>query len=224
MVHHKDDIKNIIILLLIFTLAWQLYDFTYKARYGDFLKNIHVADVPYEVKCFFGEENCDEGDIDGWSLISLVVYFIIGYLVPNQYLFIIAISILFEISKPIFGSNAKIIVDPLINLTGYAIGSLLSGRKNTYQNKYELFVTNSYRNGLEVDKMDDKLDLACMYDSVLPRSPDHQGTVSSICYTDLVDAYVDPRERLDYFSEADGDIKRVAYAAVHHDVLEEEMI
>lgn len=224
----KEDIKKIMLLIFMFAIVWLIYNYTYKARYGDILQNMKIMDVPHAVKCYFGEENCDEGNIDAWSLLNMFVYFVIGYIVPGHYLLIIIVSIAFEIVKPMFGSNAKLIVDPLINLTGYAIGSMLSPKKTTsmnYKNKYELFVTDFYRKGLERDNMKNKVLQACMHDDDVPRAPEYQGTLSGLCYVDkLVDNYVDPREDTTYFSEDDFDLKALEYKLMHHDVLEEEML
>ena len=75
----SDQIKKIIIILVIFAVIIIIYNATYKARYGDFLSNFKISDVPNSIKCFFGEDNCEEGDIDGWSIIHGLMYFIIGY-------------------------------------------------------------------------------------------------------------------------------------------------
>ena len=104
-------------------------------------------------------------------------------------------------------------------------GSITSPKKRAhFSDKYELFVTDSYRRGMEADKMYNKMRLACKDNTVLPRAPEFQGQVSSLCNTDLRNRYVDPRERKIFFSEGDGPTKHFEYATIHHDVLEDEMI
>jgi len=136
-----DQIKKIIFLLIGFVIIWQIYNFTYKATYGDFLSGLEIADVPESLKCFFNEDKCEEGDLDGWTVAHIVMYFIIGYVVPDQYLAILFISIVWELFQPMIGSNAMFIINPLVNLTGYSLGSVLSQKKKpSYDKKYELFV------------------------------------------------------------------------------------
>ncbi|XWV25250.1 hypothetical protein QJ856_gp0522 [Tupanvirus deep ocean] len=138
-VSNTEQIKKIVILLIIFAIIWQIYNYTYRARYGDFLKNIKIADVPHSVKCFFNEPGCEEGDIDGWAIVHGLMFFIIGLIVPNQYLAVIVISIIFEIVQPYLGNKARYILNPLINLTGYAIGSILSNA-GSFEEKYKVLI------------------------------------------------------------------------------------
>ena len=134
---NTNQIKKIVVLLIIFAIIWQIYNCTYGARNGDVLKNIKIADVPYSIKCAFNEPGCEEGNIDGWSIVHGLMYFIIGLIVPNQYLFIIATSITFEIIQPCFGNKSRYIINPLINITSYTIGSLLSNAARGFDEKYQ---------------------------------------------------------------------------------------
>jgi hypothetical protein len=138
---NTDQIIKIVILLIIFAIIWQIYNYVYhpnQIRHGDFLKNIKIADVPHSVKCFFNEPGCEEGDIDGWAIVHGLMYFIIGLLVPNQYFAIIVISIIFEIIQPYLGNKPRYIINPLINITTYAIGSILSNRMVSFEEKYRV--------------------------------------------------------------------------------------
>jgi hypothetical protein len=122
-----DTVKamQIFILLIVFTVIWQLYNFTYRQKYGNVLEQ-KIIKVPFDIKCFFKEPRCENGNINGWSVSHLVMYFIIGCLVPNQYLTIVIISIGFELIEIPMGCNAKLIVDPATNLMGYWLGSMMS--------------------------------------------------------------------------------------------------
>jgi hypothetical protein len=123
-------LKEILTWILIFTAVWLLYQFTYKVKYGDLLANFKLFDVPYEIKCFFEEPGCEDGNINGWSLVQIFAYLIIGYFVPNQYLVIVVISVLIELIEPMAGYQPKYIIDPVTNLTGYTLGSLMSPKNN----------------------------------------------------------------------------------------------
>ena len=142
MVSNKQDIKTIIIIIIIFAIIFQIYNITYKSKYGDPLTKMKISKVPYELKCAFEEPGCEEGDIDGWTLMHGLMYFIIGLIVPNKYLIIFVISILWEIIQPLFGNNARYIINPLVNLTGYGIGSIVKNSlsKNQLREKYTVLL------------------------------------------------------------------------------------
>lgn len=134
-----DSVKKIIVMLSIFTVIILIYNQTYKAKYGDFLTNFKISDVPDSIKCMFGEDNCEEGDIDGWSICHGLMYFIIGLIAPNYYITITAVSVVFELVQPFLGNSSRYIINPLVNLTGYTIGSIMS--KNfgaSYKEKYNV--------------------------------------------------------------------------------------
>jgi len=85
-----------------------------------------IIDVPIDIKCQFDEPNCMEGDIDGWSISYGVVYFIVGLLYPERYLGIVFFAIAVELMGPYIGFKSRYIVNPLIAITTYSIGSLIS--------------------------------------------------------------------------------------------------
>lgn len=122
----EDKKIRIIILCIIFLVLLILYNFTLKKWDGNFLGKIKITKVPDEIQCLFGEPKCDQGEINGWSIAHFLMYGIIGYLVPGEYVFILLISLAFEILEEPFGANSKIIIDPLTNLFGYWVGSQLS--------------------------------------------------------------------------------------------------
>lgn len=134
----SEQLKKLIVLLIIFAILWQIYNITYRQKYGDYFGNMKVAEVPHSVKCFFNEPGCEEGDIDGWSIVYALIYFIVGLIIPNQYLAVIVISILFELAQPYFGNRSRYIINPLVNITGYGLGSLLSKNMNGYKEKYKV--------------------------------------------------------------------------------------
>ncbi|BCS83038.1 hypothetical protein QLL95_gp1085 [Cotonvirus japonicus] len=133
------QIKNLVILIIFLVLLWLLYFYFIKNKYN--FGNTKIAVVPMEVKCLFKEQGCDDGDIDTWSLIQAFIYFIVGLIIPDKYLLIVMIIIILEIIKPFFGFKPKYIINPLLNVTGYAFGSFLSQTKNKqkYTEKYKLF-------------------------------------------------------------------------------------
>lgn len=117
--------KNKITYVVIILVLLQLYTSTYQSKYNS-LSNFKISNVSNSIKCIFNEKNCEQGDIDGWSVLHFFVYLCIGYVAPDKYLNVFIISILFEIIQPYLGNSARFIINPLCNLTGYAIGSLLT--------------------------------------------------------------------------------------------------
>jgi len=120
-----DDVKTYSkIIIWILGLGTLLY--LAKSYFNLDMLNTIFADVPMDIKCAINEDFCEDGNIDGWSLVYFVAYAIIGYNQPNQYLFIFFISILIEIISMWLGRPSRFIINPLISLTGYGIGSYLN--------------------------------------------------------------------------------------------------
>jgi len=137
--NHCDIIK-IILIIIIFVIVIQIYNIFYKSKYGDYFKSIKIADVPDSVKCFFKEPQCEEGNIDGWSIVHALLYFGIGLVFPGHYITIIVISIIYEIIQPYLGNQPRYIINPLINLTGYSLGSVASKKFSNFREKYQVIV------------------------------------------------------------------------------------
>uniref|UniRef100_A0A6G6AB05 Uncharacterized protein n=1 Tax=Borely moumouvirus TaxID=2712067 RepID=A0A6G6AB05_9VIRU len=133
-------VRNLILLLVFLVAVWMIYNYLYASKYGDILDNIKIMQVPQPVKCFFGENTCEQGDINGWSMLQAFLYFIVGLIIPNRYLLIIIISIVIEVIKPLFGMTPRYIISPLLNLTGYILGSSLNPvtKNNNLSEKYNL--------------------------------------------------------------------------------------
>lgn len=133
----KNQIKKIIILILIFAILWKIYCYIFRSKYSFINENENEIEIPKSIKCFFGEENCEEGNIDSWTLFLAFIYFVIGLIIPNQYLAIIIISIIFEFIEPVLGNRSKFIIGPLANLTGYTIGSLITPVNQKFNHKFK---------------------------------------------------------------------------------------
>src|SRR5947207_2941211 len=132
---NSKQIQKIIVILIIFAIVSQIYKSLSKTK--DVFHDTKFADVPYEVKCFFEEPGCEDGNLDGWSLVYALLYFIIGLTIPNQYIAIILISIVYEIIQSFIGNQPRYILNPLISITAYSIGSLLSPyKKEHFTTKY----------------------------------------------------------------------------------------
>lgn len=122
----KNNLKKFLIIILLLVAIFLLYYFIT----GDNPLRIKIVDIPYSVKCYFKEEQCETGYIDGWSLLSAFIYLLAGYLFPDKHFWALAIAIIIQFVQPFFGIHSKYIIDPLLDITFYSIGSLVSDTKN----------------------------------------------------------------------------------------------
>lgn len=84
--------------------------------------------VPYGLKCYFNEDGCERGNITIFSFFHFIGYFIIGFLIPDYYWTIIILSYACEFLELGLGFTTKFIIDPLINISAYALGSAASSQ------------------------------------------------------------------------------------------------
>ncbi|MEM3063178.1 MAG: hypothetical protein QW303_06525 [Nitrososphaerota archaeon] len=135
MVSNRRQMKEIILLTILFIFMFQIYRI---ASHTNILKKVHLVDIPYSIKCFFNGPLCEEGDLDGWSLLHGSIFLVVGFAMPKRYLLIIIFSVLFEFVRFHFGYESRPIINPLVNLTGYIIGSFLNDKSKTYREKYQV--------------------------------------------------------------------------------------
>jgi len=124
-----DEVNKYIVILFFYGIIFLIYKYFYLDKNNDILAKIKLIDVPYDFKCYFGENRCEEGDIDGWAMVQFLAYFIFGLIMPNYYLLTIISAVIFEVMKPYFGFRTQYIINPLLAITGYAIGSIIVGKK-----------------------------------------------------------------------------------------------
>ena len=130
--------KLLILLILLLILA--THYIRYQIQESGSIFGIKLLEVPNDVKCYFDEDRCDEGDIDMWSVFYFVVSIIAGYIVPNMHLQYIGLAIILEIVMPYVGYSSRYIINPLIATTGYSIGTYLKEKinGNKLTEKYQL--------------------------------------------------------------------------------------
>jgi len=121
-----NEYVNLIIWILGFSVLIQMFKNDLFGLSAHF--NHKLIGVPMDIKCAFQENMCEDGDIDTWSIIYFVAYSIIGYNYPNQYLVVLFISILVEIVSMWMGYPSRMIMNPLISITGYGVGSAFNRR------------------------------------------------------------------------------------------------
>lgn len=125
----NEDYNKLALAFAIFLLLW---DATIVIRYVylsyNYVDEFHKSfiNIPYGLKCYFGEPRCENGNFDLFSVFHILGYMVIGYLIPGYYLEILGISVACEFLELAMGFNSKFILDPCINLLGYFLGSKLN--------------------------------------------------------------------------------------------------
>jgi hypothetical protein len=149
------EFKTIIAILSFWTILWVLYSLVIRQGLGFHPLSVTIIELPRSLKCYglptsthHSYDDCNNTDIDGFSLIHVLIYFTIGLVVPNQYLLIIVISYIAEIYEWYRGWRGRWWQDPLMNLIGYWLGSMANKRYKesvqkikTYTNEPLVFYT-----------------------------------------------------------------------------------
>lgn len=91
-------------------------------KYGDILKKIRI-DILGKSKCSIPYEGCENQILNGYGLFRMFVFFGIGHMNPHCHIHIGILSILMQIYAFLLGSKNNHLLNPLINMIGYSIGS-----------------------------------------------------------------------------------------------------
>jgi hypothetical protein len=126
----NEDYNKLCLVYAIFIALWLgtiVVRYLFLSYYPRPRNHSYIFEIPYGMKCYFGEKDCEGGNFDIFSIIHIVAYIIIGYLVPGYYFEILVISVACELLEyTMSGFQAKYLLDPAINLFGYFIGTQLS--------------------------------------------------------------------------------------------------
>ena len=126
-----QEYKTIAVMLSIWLMLWALYSLV---RY---IMQIHplktdIITIPTWLKCYglptssiSKYDDCNNTNIDGFSLIHIVIYFTIGLVIPDRYVAILVASYLCEAYEWIAGWRSRWWQDPIVNLLGYWMGSMV---------------------------------------------------------------------------------------------------
>lgn len=121
-------IRNVIILFVLFGVIAAIMYKRDEANTSKLIDQLDttLVEIPNSVKCMFEEDNCQDGDLTGWSIIYFFMFFLIGLFIPDYYFTIIIVSLLIELGKHLSGQPVRYIIYPLLALTAYALGSILT--------------------------------------------------------------------------------------------------
>jgi hypothetical protein len=126
------EINLIIIILVLWCIPWIVYNQFIRKPAFNFMGNVLIplpnwftCAIPY-VSPNPDKNRCEDVHFDWWTVGHLLIYFTLGLFVPKHYLLILVISILCESYEYISGWRARWLLDPISNMIGYIIGSLLA--------------------------------------------------------------------------------------------------
>ena len=125
----NNDYNNLALAFCVFNASWLLtlvFRYLYYQYGGSYKSDNSIIPIPMGIKCYFGEPNCEKGDFSVFSIFHFVGYFVIGLLIPGYYVEILIISYACEFLEVGIGFTSKFFLDPIVNLSGYFFGSLLS--------------------------------------------------------------------------------------------------
>jgi hypothetical protein len=134
----QEEILWILVILIFWTSAWMFYNFQIRPHYqpnpllNDPLTKFKI-ELPSHFKCHIKNvssrpenNDCNNEDIDGWTIGHLAIYFTIGLFVKDVEWYVLAISYACEIWEFVAGWRARWILDPLTNFSGYILGRMVS--------------------------------------------------------------------------------------------------
>jgi len=124
------EINYALILGIIWFSLWGVYKkLIKKFQLEDIFSRIFMK-FPNYLKCYpFNSvlnKDCLQNDMTFYAIVHIIIYITVGFIVPNYYLTVLIVSIMFEIYEFIIGQPCKIIRDTSMNMFGYFIGSYIS--------------------------------------------------------------------------------------------------
>ncbi len=136
MVNTHCKVSGMIIILGLSMASWFFYNKFHRKHNGDSFE-FTVFKFPHQMKCLFPnvalkeyKNDCDNADFDGWSVLHVILYTIMGILFPGEYIIVLFLSIFSELWEYLSGWRARWIVDPIVNIVSYWIGSRISYHYN----------------------------------------------------------------------------------------------
>ncbi len=93
--------------------------------FGNFIDNIGEWDILGDSKCLIQYDKCDRQVLDGWSMVRFFVFMFIGYSNPHAHAPIFTLSTFVELYSYSSKCSSKFILNPIVNMSGYTIGSAL---------------------------------------------------------------------------------------------------
>lgn len=134
-------IKTLIVLTITIALTYGLIKGMETEFVSSYLPSNPILGVPDRIKCALSESNCQQNDLSLQTIIVSLFFMLAGYYNPHSYFIAFSVAIGAQAVRYYLDGNSSFIVDPLANMTAYAIGSILSG--NSYDKKYTVTVQSN---------------------------------------------------------------------------------
>jgi hypothetical protein len=129
--NQKTDITNMVKMAILISIGYIVMFYVFSE------KNI-LLKIPRSIKCALDESKCDENDLSMFTVSVSIIYLLVGYMYPNYYFTAIVITYITQVIKYNMGYPTSLIIDPLANVTGYTIGSVISPPQLLLKEKYQI--------------------------------------------------------------------------------------
>jgi hypothetical protein len=135
-----NRVNGILFWIIVYTLFIIFFHKYLSEKLGDnnFLNKL-IYKPSERITCSIEYDACGNDIIDGQCVLFGVISLIIGYHFPNRIILFLITILTAEFTKQLFEVEPRFIINPLVALTGYMIGSYLSAKNNnSYRiKKYE---------------------------------------------------------------------------------------
>lgn len=121
--------KTTIILICLLVLVQIIFSFVSIGK---------IITLPTNIKCALQENECEKNDFTINTLFTSLIYLLIGYFIPDQYMVVILTIYAYQAFNLLTSRHTSLIIDPLANLTGYLIGSAISPKQSKFFEKYKI--------------------------------------------------------------------------------------
>jgi len=142
------EVNMLIIVITLWCVPWYVYNQFIRRPDSNIMGTV-VLELPRSFKCAIPyvspnpEKNkCDNTNFDLWSIGHILVYMTLGMVLPGQYLLVFAISILCEMYEYAAGWRARWLLDPITNLLGYVVGSMIAMHLSSFSPHVQRLLSN----------------------------------------------------------------------------------
>ena len=123
---------NVLLFIGVFwCMLWWLYNYFIRTStfnpLGTVIMNVPswIQDLTPHVSTNPIKNNPKLLNIDGWSIGHILIYASIGLFFPGKYVEILFISVLCELYEYLVGWRARWLLDPVVNMIGYMVGTAI---------------------------------------------------------------------------------------------------
>lgn len=122
-IHKHRDVRNI---------SWGVVSaytvliiMTYIYTYGDILGDYYTFDIMGNYKCIPKFDGCEDQIFDGWAMLRVLAFTILGYINPHSHTNAVIGVTLIQLYSYSHKKPGRHILNPILSIIGYSIGSAL---------------------------------------------------------------------------------------------------